>query len=165
MASDFDQIYAIGQQVGVAVLGLGVIVESIRRKIKSSKKEDAEEGAPDTGPIRLPSDALTNTHPDPVVRRLERMLDGMGKQLDEQQRRIDSADKREGAMRQDLEVLRVEAQTNGDQVYWLRRIVRRLIEAWPTDHSTPPPLSAHEWEIVGVDEDTTPRPFPFDDQG
>jgi hypothetical protein len=165
MASDFDQIYAIGQQVGVAVLGLGVIVESIRRKIKSSKKEDAAEGDPDTGPIRLPADALTNTHPDPVVRRLERMLDGMGKQLDEQQRRIDSADKREGAMRQDLEVLRAEAQTNGDQVYWLRRIVRRLIEAWPTDHSTPPPLSSHEWEIVGVDEDTTPRPFPFDDQG
>lgn len=151
----FDNVYNVAQQVALGVLGLGVVVATVRNKLKSNKQDD-DAAKKKTDSVKLPGDALANIHPDPVVRRLERMLSGMGTQVDAQQKRLDAADRREGLMRQELEQLREEAQTNGDQVYWLRRIVRRLIDAWPNEHSSMPPLSQHEWAMVGTDEDTIP---------
>lgn len=148
---NIDQVYGLAQQIAVGVLGLGVIVQAVRAKLKGGKEDN-----PKTGPVKLPGDALAKDHPDPVVRRLETMLAGVGRQLDEQQKRLDAADKREGLMRKDMETVRKEARENGELVYWLRRIVRRMVDAWPAGGEAPP-LSPHEWEIVGVDEDTTPR--------
>lgn len=146
-----DQVYQIGQTIGLIALAIGAAIVTVRQKFFKPKKDDG------TDSVKLPPDALSKSHPDPVVRRLERMVEQLGTQLDAQQKRVDAADNREGLLRKEMDGLRREARANGDQVYWLRRIVRRLIDSWPAEHGSPPPLSQHEWEIVGVDEDTTPR--------
>lgn len=149
----FQDLYGQYQQIFLLLLALvGGLVAAIKKFRKGRRNHDSE----DEPVVRVPSDGLSRDHPDPVVRSLQRQLHLMDERLQRMAAIQAESDAHEEDNRRTIDLMIVAKRDQDDIVYVLRRIVRRLLDSWPPS-SEQPHLTPHEWDVVGMDEDTTPR--------
>lgn len=139
-------IPAIGQGIVAIIIMVGLVFTGVRKFFADKKN----------GNVRVPGDALSKaSSSDPQVRRLEKMIERMDGRLTSQQEQLDAADRRDLESRKRIGRLEEGRSADHRTMDILRSIIRRLIAAWGNDF---PELSASEWNVVGIDEDTQPRP-------
>lgn len=137
----FDQAWQIGQTVFLILLAAGGTWAAWAQ----NRKQKTRDGKPAE---KLPGDVLARTHPDPEVQRLIAEVNRLSNRAEAQQNELTE-------MSKELGKLRAEVRKADDRSYLLQRIVRRFIDAWPNDHRMPH-LTPEEWDLIGIDEDTTP---------
>lgn len=138
----FDQAWQIGQTVFLVLLAAGGAWAAWQQ---NRKKRPTADGKPAE---KVPGDVLAKPHPDPEVQRLIAEVNRLAERAEAQQKELTE-------MSKELGTLRAEVRRADDRSYLLQRIVRRFIDAWPHGRQMPH-LTPEEWDLIGIDEDTTP---------
>lgn len=152
-----EQWGQFGQAAVTVVLALAAIVVGARKKvIEWQAKRAAEKG--NSRPVpRVPSDALAKVHSDPEIARLERQIQRLDARFREQEAQLTAADSRDAENRRRISKLENDRSETNGTLDLVRSIVRRLVYGWP-EGAEMPKFTPQEWDTVGIDEDTLPRP-------
>jgi HAMP domain-containing protein len=145
----FDQLFQIGQTLFLILLAFG---GGAAAWLQNRKK--ANEGKP-SKTVKLPGDALTKPHPDPIVVGLQAEVKRLGVRSQEQQDELTSMSGELRETRREVTRLDTLLRKADDRFYGLRRVIRRLMDAWPRGYEMPH-LTPEEFDLIGVDENTLP---------